>query len=140
MKTALGLLLISILLFGVSCDNHDGEITLIGKWKLIERLADPGNGSGTFQPVVSNKTLNLFSDNTFQCNEDMCFMSANATQPSSGTYSLNDNTITPNNCNSTGMPPSFTIHFTLYEDAGQLIVSYPCIEACAEKYVKVLND
>ena len=51
--------------FLYSCDKDDDKSTdkgLIGNWKLIEVLADPGDGSGTFAVVESNKII------TFQQN------------------------------------------------------------------------
>jgi len=55
---------ITYLLF-VSCDNYSDPVIetpeLLGTWRLIEVLADPGNGSGTFNPVDSDITLTVKS-------------------------------------------------------------------------------
>ena len=42
----------------------------LGTWRLIEVRADPGDGSGTFQPVISSKTV------TFETNGTMRLTSA----------------------------------------------------------------
>ncbi|WP_185956498.1 hypothetical protein [Changchengzhania lutea] len=52
MKTVL--LFVVVLMF-VSCSNDDSnpkkDVSLIGSWKLIEQLTDPGDGSGVFTSV-----------------------------------------------------------------------------------------
>ena len=47
-----------------SCDKDENATTnsLEGTWKLTEILADPGDGSGTFNPISSNKKL-IFDNN-----------------------------------------------------------------------------
>ena len=55
----------------VSCTSANEEVSLdqneIGTWRLIEVLADPGDGSGTFQPVVSSKTVRFETNGTLSC-------------------------------------------------------------------------
>lgn len=126
--------LFSILIFCLiitSCNNENENPVLVGEWILIEQLADPGDGSGTFQPVNSSKTLEFYSDSTIVCNGQMCQLSTESSPQTNGTYSPTFHTITPENC-----PVSF---FPLtYEMQGQyLILNYPCIEACREKYEQV---
>ena len=44
----------------ISCnktDEIDISSAVVGTWKLTEVLADPGDGSGTFYTVSSNKNL-----------------------------------------------------------------------------------
>ena len=41
-----------------ACTEEETD-DLRNKWKLIEVLADPGDGSGTFQPVESDKTISF---------------------------------------------------------------------------------
>ena len=117
-----------------ACEYKDLKVTpavLVGKWQLIQRLADPGDGSGVFTAVNSTKTISFFSDSTFQSTGSMCQMSIGGDQFTSGTYSPTLNTITPIGCNDT----SLKIFFIIKDDF--LIVYYPCIEACAEKYAKL---
>lgn len=99
---------------------------LIGNWKLTEILADPGNGSGTFNPVTSNKTLTFDANGTVSSNGTICDMSTVSNTSSTGTY-----TTTTNSINSS----STTI---IYELTGTtLILNYPCIEPCKAKYIKI---
>jgi hypothetical protein len=123
-----------IILIGISCNKNETDTILIGKWQLVEQLVDPGDGSGTFHPVVSNKTLELFSNGTFISNEEMCHTGSPTLHSTSGTYSLDDKIITPDNCSFS----SFQIQFSI--EGEFLIISLPCIEPCKDKYKKIEND
>lgn len=72
MKKQILLLLVVSFIFSCSNDEENLETELIGKWKLIEVLADLGDGSGTFQPVRSNKTIEFKSDGTLTTNNSLC--------------------------------------------------------------------
>jgi hypothetical protein len=115
-----------------SCDKNQEEIIdtgLIGKWGLIEVLADPGDGSGTFHSVQSSKIVEFHNDGTITSNGTICDMSIDTNNPSSGTYSLADSTISSTDCNTNMM-----INF---EQSGTtLIINYPCIEPCRAKFKK----
>ena len=127
MKFAHILFCSSVLIMFSSCKKEE-DPALVNTWKLIEILADPGDGSGTFQPVNSNKTISFFADGIVSSNGELCQMSAESGSGSSGMYSESDRSITPNNC---GISP-FTIYYEF--DGSHLILNYPCIEACREKY------
>ncbi len=115
-----------------ACTNNDNQETeLIGTWKLTEVLADPGDGSGTFHSVDSDKTLEFHPDGTVSCNGIICDMSIESNISSGGTYSLTDSTITPTDCQNSVI----TIQF---EQTGSILVLYyPCIEPCKSKFVKI---
>jgi hypothetical protein len=126
---------ILIILFSVgtvfSCakkDNIDSD--LIGKWRLIEVLADPGDGSGTFHSVSSDKIIEFHSDGVVTSNGSICDMSIESNKPSEGIYSLSDSTINLSNCDNL----SIKIRFMM--SGPSLIISYPCDEACKAKYHK----
>ncbi|MDD3788879.1 MAG: hypothetical protein PHO94_09315 [Petrimonas sp.] len=87
MKKILVLLIFCGVLF--SCDKSDDteNTELIGKWKLTEVLADPGDGSGTFHKVSSNKTIEFQPNGAITSNGSICEMLGETTIPSSGTYS-----------------------------------------------------
>jgi hypothetical protein len=125
-------LLILIIGFVTSCNKND-EISnlsdLEGRWKLSEVLADPGNGSGTFQSVTSNKTLEFDNNGNVTSNGFICDMSTGTNLNSSGTYSLTNRTINSNSC------PNNTIQFEL--NNGSLILTYPCIEPCKAKFIRL---
>ena len=57
------LVLMTAILFSlVACKKTDNQTinrSIIGKWKLSESLADPGDGSGTWHPVDSSNPIYL---------------------------------------------------------------------------------
>jgi len=131
MKRGLALLVMGTLAACANQEEHSHPVELIGSWQLIEQLADPGNGSGVFVEVESDKTIQFFSDGTVTSNGSLCSMDLSADQPSSGTYDVGDGSITPSDC-----LPTYKIPFVI-EDT-HLILFHPiCIEACESKYVKI---
>ena len=112
----------------VKKDNINSD--LIGNWRLIEVLADPGDGSGTFHSVSSSKTIEFHSDGTVTSNGSICDMSTDSDTPSTGTYSLSDSTINSGNC----VNSDIKIRFTM--TGSSLIINYPCDEACKAGYFK----
>lgn len=126
--------LIILFLTGVliSCSTSKDNISsdLIGKWKLVEVLADPGDGSGTFHSVSSEKIIEFHSDSTITSNGSICDMSIESVSSSSGTYSLSDSTINSSVCSNAPLKIRFR------KDGSSLTVSYPCDEACMAKYIK----
>lgn len=125
-------LLIMIIGIIYSCNKNDESLNLSdleGRWKLSEILADPGNGSGTFQSVTSNKTLIFDNNGNVTSNGFMCDMSSGTNLSSSGTYSLINGTINSSSC------PNINIQFELNNNT--LLLIYPCIEPCKSKYIRV---
>ncbi len=116
----------------LSCDTN--EITeqedIIGKWQLIEVYSDPGDGSGEFNPVDSDKTIAFNKNGQFVSNGIMCHMSIEPTETSTGTYSLVKYTLTPDNC-------EYSVELPYEVIGNELIISHFCIEGCGEKYKKV---
>jgi len=125
-------LLVIIIGFVSSCNKND-EISsssdLEGRWKLSEIFADPGNGSGTFQSVTSNKTLVFDNNGNVTSNGIICDMSSGTNLSSSGTYSLINGKINSSLC------PNINIQFELNNNT--LLLIYPCIEPCKSKYIRV---
>jgi hypothetical protein len=125
-------LLVIIIGFVSSCNKND-EISsssdLEGRWKLSEIFADPGNGSGTFQSVTSNKTLVFDNNGNVTSNGIICDMSSGTNLSSSGSYSLINGTINSSLC------PNINIQFELNNNT--LLLIYPCIETCKSKYIRV---
>ncbi|GHC57302.1 hypothetical protein [Ulvibacter litoralis] len=131
-----GILYVALFAFLFSCNSNDdatsSETELIGTWKLVENYADPGDGSGDFETVDSNKTIQFHSDGSITSNGSLCDMSIQSTTPTSGTYSSTDFTINSEDCtNSSGFNITYTMNNSF------LTISYPCIESCLSKYVKV---
>jgi hypothetical protein len=110
-----------------ACYKGDAENTLVGKYQLIEVLADPGDGSGVFKPVTSNKVLEFKQNNSVHVNGYFCTMSTETGQTYKGVYSLVDSTITMDSC-------SYDLTFKV--NGAELIINYPCFEPCQVKYKK----
>jgi len=137
------LILLAIFLFSCTSDDNKptDETGLIGKWKLIEQLADPGDGSGTFQPISSERVIEFFSDGTVSVNGNLCFMTSEVGKTVTGTYMKTsdnnsdtqfDGEIIPNSCSSR----SAKVYFDL-PSSGSLILWYLCIEGCGQKFTKI---
>lgn len=128
MQTLKILVFLTIIATLSSCNTDSPE--LVSRWRLIEQLADPGNGSGEFVSVVSQKEIELFDDGTFCSNGSICTMDISTTDPSSGTYDDETMIIEVDDCNLGHFPRT-------YEVSGDtLIINYPCIEPCREKFVR----
>ena len=127
------LLLLLPLFILLSCNrNNSPEVTtdLVGTWLLKEVLADPGDGSGTFMAVDSDKTMAFYSDGTVTSNGLLCDLSITSSTPSSGIYNVVESTFRTGDCNF----PEFDYQYT--HTGTELIVHYFCIEACSGKFIK----
>lgn len=130
MKKSILLLSIFFIVFS-SCKKDDDviiddHVESFDTYLLTEILADPGDGSGTFQTIESEKYIKLFSDGTASSNGDLCRMSSETNMATSGTYSMADSTISSADCSS--------LPFEL--NGNEMIVYYQCIEACRGKFIK----
>lgn len=139
-------LLVTILTFVfLSCSSDDskpnGETELIGKWKLIEQYLDPGDGSGDFQSIESERTIEFFSNSTVEINGELCFMSSEVGDKEIGTFMITssneadttyDGEIIPNTCSSRSAKVYFDLPLS-----GNLILWYQCIEGCGQKFKKI---
>jgi len=120
----------------ISDDKSLGK-NVVSKWKLIEQLADPGDGSGVFMPVVSNRTIEFYDDGTVKTNGELCYMSSEVGSVHFGAYSdTEDNEyfngeIIPDGCEY----EETKIYFQF--DDSNLILWYLCIEGCGQKYSKI---
>ena len=116
-----------------SCNNDDdsnSNTELTGNWKLIEVLLDPGDGSGTFSSIESEKIITFESGGIITSNGNLCDMSINSDNQTSGTYSNSESTFNSADCNN----PDY--NFTFEQNESILIINYPCIEPCQAKYIK----
>ena len=127
MKISFAILVILSLF--TSCKKNKRD-SLTGTWELKEVLMDPGNGSGVFTAVSSDKNLVFHSNGNVNSNGIICDMSIESNTSTSGTYSAIDSTIISSTCQNL---------IIKYEVSGDtLILIYPCFEACKAKYIKVL--
>lgn len=119
----------------ISCTVPDDDIIIDeeiqGRWQLIEIYADPGGG-GDFIAVDSDKVMNFLANGDLESNGYICSMSVDADTDSFGTYSTSEFTISSPDCPDL---VEFSISFQIIGD--NLIISYPCIEPCEEKYIKI---
>ena len=127
MKISFAILVILSLF--TSCKKKERD-SLTGTWELKEVLMDPGNGSGDFTAVSSDKNLVFHTNGNVNSNGIICDMSIESNTSTSGTYSENDSTIISATCQ------NLIIKYELSGDT--LILIYPCFEACKAKYIKVL--
>lgn len=129
-------LLFSFLLFiflFTSCEKDKELVTpLSGTWQLIEVLADPGDGSGTFESVTSGKTITFGEAGAYTANGDLCNFSEESATTSSGIFWDEDQNVEPGGCISQAPRSGITYEFVDEE----LILSYPCIEPCRHKFSK----
>ena len=127
MKISFAILVILSLF--TSCKKNKRD-SLTGTWELKEVLMDPGNGSGVFTAVSSDKNLVFHTNGNVNSNGIICDMSIESNSSTSGTYSAIDSTIISSTCQNL---------IIKYEVSGDtLILIYPCFEACKAKYIKVL--
>ena len=125
-KTLVILVLLSLI---ISCKKKDSG-SLTGTWLLKEVLMDPGNGSGVFTAVGSDKNLVFNTNGNVNSNGIICDMSIESNTSTAGTYSAIDSTIISTTC------PNLTLKYEISGDT--LFLIYPCFEACKAKYIKVL--
>lgn len=129
-KQILLLLTIGLLFSCTKEDQNNSKTELIGNWKLIEVLADPGDRNATFQPVESTKTIEFKNNGTVITNSSLCDPYSEEII-SSGKFSLNGNTITTNCQN----PNIATIHFELENQF--LILNFISNEGYSQKFQKI---
>jgi hypothetical protein len=127
MKVSFAILV--IISFLASCKKNDRD-SLTGTWLLKEVLMDPGNGSGVFTAVSSDKNLVFNTNGNVNSNGVICDMSIESNTSTAGTYSEIDSTIISTTC------PNLILKYEVSGDT--LILIYPCFEPCKAKYIKVL--
>lgn len=134
MKVKFLFLISSLFLIASGCakETSKPQTGIIGKWKLVEEMVDPGNGSGTFQPVSSDKVIVFLGNGTFQANDGMCFMSSQVTSNQTGSYDATTETFSPNNCSN--MAP---LSYQYSVNGNTLTLTYPCICGCQQKYTRI---
>lgn len=62
--------------------------SLLGKWIIIEQYLDPGDGSSTFSPIESDRTMQFSSDGIVTVNGNFCYISSEVGTDMSGTYEV----------------------------------------------------
>lgn len=134
MKMRFFVLVIFSMLLSCEQDNsHNSETNeFIGKWKMTETLIDPGDGSGTYAPVSGEYFLEFFTDGTVDSNYMLCTLSGTNTGSYTSTYFAEEQYIQSQTCNAN---QDFQISFQM--EGENLILNYPCVEACLVKFIKI---
>ena len=120
-----------LILFLVLSCNDDVDASVVGDWLLVEVLVDPGDGSGVFNRVSSDKMISFQSDGTVTSNGIICGIDTETNTPSVGTYSEEDLFFETDAC---GIPNQ---RFTFEITGSTLTFFAQCIEACGVRYRKL---
>lgn len=120
---------ILLMIFSISCGDDDTlDSGIVGTWEFTEQLSDPGDGSGVFMEVDSDKTITFNADGTLESNGPLStHVGTLDGGPSTGTYNLSDSSITLDSLD-------FQRIFNFIVDGNELVINYLCIEPCASKY------
>jgi len=122
-----------ILLFStylLSCSSTKNK-TILGTWKLTEQRLDIGDGNSTFNKIESGKTITFLANGTITSNGEICFMTQTPEVQTTGTYDTLSKTITSKDC------PKTTLKINYELNNGVLVINYPCMEPCQQKFVKL---
>jgi hypothetical protein len=130
-KSIIPFILCSFVLISCGKDEPISLNNVVGEWQLIEQMIDPGNGTGVFTPVVSNKTIVFTENGTYLSNGSVCYPSIIASEASSGTYSDSGNILNTECAGIAPMPIAFSV------EKGELYIFYPCYEGCTEKFERI---
>ncbi|PIB36886.1 hypothetical protein BFP72_16490 [Reichenbachiella sp. 5M10] len=121
-----------------SCKEESQETPnhsrLAGDWQLTERLADPGDGSGTFQPTSQYLILHIDTDDTYSLEGSLCSFGDFNTK-STGTFRAEELKIYPDDCPETSIVPDYGLPYTL--EGNQLTIYLLCIEGCGYRFEKL---
>ena len=116
-------------------DEFEVSSDIVGKWKLIEVYADPGDGSGKFRPLKSDKVLDFSKNGNFRVvNGDICNINMQSKGSGMSTYTIDSTEIKDhyrlkiNHCN---------LEFSCYVVDDVLTIYYSCIEGCGERFRRV---
>jgi|GEM_PF-1296224 len=120
------------LLLGCAPDDVALAPELQGTWKLEAMYMDPGDGSGAYMPVDSDRTLDVKASGEVKSNGDLCRMSTESNGTTTGVLSTSTQQLEISQCQS-----SFPIRYALIND--YLYLYYPCIEGCGMRFVKIAS-
>jgi hypothetical protein len=93
-------------------------------------LSDPGDGSGTFEAVTSDKHLSFYDDGNLICQGSLSAMAGSTDTITSAIFDASDLTIN-SDC---WVDLPITMTYEISNDT--LLLNYPCIEGCIERYLR----
>ena len=128
MKTYAFSLLSAAILLIIACSKESvksGNATLTGKWKLVENLLEPGDGSGKWQPVAANTYMELNADGTTKGTTFPTYISYIIKDSVTLTFTLTDKTMQ-------------NYRYQISHDTLSMSPDGPnrCIEACGIRFKK----
>lgn len=116
----------------------------MGKWILTATYNDPGDGSGVYKSVDSEKTIEFFNNGTFSLNGPLCELPITVGENSTGkvrnsSYSNNFRLISNEECtmDNSSFDDSPYEYIALIKNSDLIIYYTACIEGCAQKYQKL---
>lgn len=125
----LGVIIVGLL---ASCDKNlitsPYNTSITGRWKLLETLSDPGDGSGEWVKAKSNNSF-------IQINGDGTFRSFDTEFNGVRSYKIIDSSVVELTFDNN----TSKINYRYKLDGSKLELNPPCIEACGFKYLRVSN-
>ena len=106
----------------LSCGKTNDSSSLVGKWKLIATLADPGDGSGRWQPVSEYAHIQLYADGRVTSHNFTDYKKYQVIDSVRIELTLPDDT---------------KVNFRYRLNGSLLELNPPCIEPCGSKFVKL---
>lgn len=112
-------------------DDRLNLTVLEGTWLLTEVLFDPGDGSGEFRKVDSERQLSLTPENTYSANYDIC-QAIEEGENFTGIFERID-------AQEFLIPCAGSLLNSVQGrlEGGFLVLYYPCDEPCAYKFRKI---
>lgn len=128
----------TLALFTLGCSERDellGNSDIVGRWKLVEVYADPGDGSGKFKSINSQKTLEFYESGDLTVrNGTICQLDLSDNNSMASIYSI-DSTEVDDNFRLKIKDCTQDLYASIQGDI--LIIYFPCIEGCGEKYRRI---
>ncbi|MCF0065077.1 hypothetical protein MUK70_29785 [Dyadobacter chenwenxiniae] len=121
-----------------SCKENDVQVEnngLVGKWKMIEFLYDPGDGSGKFQKASEGESsiVEFKANGDFKETKGLLYSSINSYTK----YKiLNDSKIELSGAPSSSAYPTHTWTYSNLT-ATTVILGFGCDESCAGKFIAI---
>ncbi|MEO6454292.1 MAG: hypothetical protein ABIN97_09480 [Ginsengibacter sp.] len=118
------LLTFCLIIFVIACKKSTTyNNTFIGKWKLVETLSDPGDGSGQWQPVATGtyEFIQFNTDSTIQSNKYTDFKKYRVPDSVRIEFIRSDGTV-------------FGYRYKFNQ--ASLEINPPCIEPCGARFIK----
>ena len=126
------LLPLLFLLFALRCSSvseEDSGKELEGMWRLNGYTIDPGDGSGMFKEVESDKLIYFYSDRSFIANTKMCFAQDERANITEGKYDPVAGILQARGCNGKEFNQ---LNYSI--EGEYLYVYYVCREGCVERF------